>query len=95
MKTSSSETAQTFFLFPDLEKQLDPRVGLTAMVEHFDGGIELLNFGLNQPETQRTEILEEPHVDQVNNEIEFLEFGVPEKSDELTGLAPPCSQMHI
>jgi len=33
---------------------------LTAMVEHFDGRIELLNFGLNQPETQRAEILEEP-----------------------------------
>jgi hypothetical protein len=30
------------------------------MVEHFDGRIELLNCGLNQPEAQRAEILEEP-----------------------------------
>ena len=36
-----------------------------------------------------------PDVDQVANEIELLKFGVPKKSDELTGLAPLGSQMHI
>jgi hypothetical protein len=36
-----------------------------------------------------------PDVDLVTNEIEFLEFGVPKKSDELTGLATLGSQMHI
>ena len=33
---------------------------LTAMVEHFDGRIELLSFELNSPEAETTETLEEP-----------------------------------